>query len=275
MPWPGIPVATEANVVIYAGSPGKLVYFDRNGRYEKEIAIRPEGRRGLSLIGYQAGSIYFDSGEFPRTAGDPDIVYNPRTMIAVNATDGSITTLATFVTRAWVVTAPGGGGGMFDITSLIAAPYQDKFLALTHTEDYLIKIYDPAANRIVREFRRPYVRIKGEPLTEAEKKGGIRINNKHYTRPERKFENDIRNVLTREGEIWAVTSTKDKAKGVLVDVFDGEGSYQDCFFLKLPEADLKNILSPGMCALDGDFLWVVARSEEEGTFTIKKFRVGI
>jgi hypothetical protein len=80
--------------------------------------------------------------------------------------------------------------------------------------------------------------------------------------------------LTRGDEIWAVTSTKDKSKGVLVDVFDGEGVYRDSIYLKLPETALKSVLSPGSCALDGDFLWVVERSEDE-TFAIKKYRVVI
>ena len=272
MPWPGTPIATDKNIVIYAGSPSKLVLLNRSGRYDQEIAIRTEGQASLSLIGYQAGRFYFNTGEFPRTAGDPDIVDNPRTLIAVSEADGSITLLATFVTRAWVVTSPGGGGGMFDVTSLIATPFQDKFLALTHTEDYLIKLFDPAANKVVREFRRPYARIKGEPLTEAEKKGGIILNDKRYTRPERKFEKDIKNILVRDGEIWAVTSTKDKAKGVLVDVFDGEGLYRDCFWLKLPGPGSTSLLMPGQCALDGESLWVVERAEDE-TLTIKKYRV--
>ena len=159
------------------------------------------------------------------------------------------------------------------MTSLVAAPFREKFLALTHTEDYLVKIYDPAANTVVREFRRAYDRVKGAPLTEAEKKGGMYIDGKHYTRPERKFENDVQNVLARGGEVWAVTSTKDEAKGVLVDVFDGEGTYRDAFYLKLPEAGLRSLASPGQCALDGEFLWVVERSEDE-TFAIKKYRVG-
>ena len=272
MPWPGTPVATETNVVIYAGSPGKLVYFDRDGQFARDVAVRAEGRSGPNLLGYQAGRFYFEWHEFPRTSGDPGLVDNPRTILAMSEAHGSITTLATFVTRAWAVTV-GGSGGAFDITSLIAAPFQNKFLALIHTEDYLIKLFDPEANKVVREFRRPYVRVKGEPLTEAEKKGGIRINGKHYTRPERKFENDVKNLLVRGGEIWAVTSTKDKAKGVLVDVFDAEGVYRDCFYLRLPESSIRNLCTPGQSALDGDFLWVVERSEEEGTFTIKKYRV--
>ena len=273
MSYPGTPLSTDTHVVVFSAYPNKLIYFDRTGRYEKEIAVRSAGgRTSLSLIGYQAGRFYFDSGEFPRTTGDPDFVDNPRTIVAANEADGTVTSLATFVTRAWVVTSPAGGGGMFTITSLVAVPFGGRYLALTHTEDYLIKLYDPAANKVVREFRRAYARIKGEPLTEAEKKGGIRINDKHYSRPERKFENDVKNIFTRNGEIWAVTSTTDKAKGVLVDVFDGDGIYRDCFWLKLSEAASKSLLSPGQSALDGEFLWVVERSEDE-TFTIKKYKI--
>ncbi|NTV81124.1 MAG: hypothetical protein HGA24_06850 [Candidatus Aminicenantes bacterium] len=273
MSYPGTPLSTDTHVVVFSAYPNKLVYFNRTGRYEKEIAIRSAGgRTSLSLIGYRASRFYFESGEFPRTTGDPDFVDNPRTIVAANEADGTVTSLATFVTRAWVVTSPTGGGGMFTITSLVAVPFGGRYLVLTHTEDYLIKLYDPAANKVVREFRRAYARIKGEPLTEAEKKGGIRINDKHYSRPERKFENDIKNILIRDGEIWAVTSTTDKAKGILIDVFDGEGVYRDCFWLKLPESALKSLLSPGQSALDGEFLWVVERSEDE-TFTIKKFKI--
>jgi hypothetical protein len=162
---------------------------------------------------------------------------------------------------------------MFSITSLIAVPFGRDLLALAHTEDYLVKIYDPAANRVLKEFRRPYERVKPEPLTEEQKKGGIIINGKHYGPPERKYQTDVLNLLTRGDEIWAVTSTKDKAKGALVDVFDGEGVYQDCFWLNLAEAALKGLLSPGQSVLDGKFLWAVERSEDE-TYAIKKYRVG-
>ncbi len=272
MPYTGEPAATESQIVVVSFNPGKLVYFDRKGRYEKEIAVRGEGRRLPSLIGWQAGRFYFATGEFPRTTGDPDIVDNPRTIMAVDAADGSITPLATFVTRAWVVTSPGGAGGMFDITRLIAVPFGGSSLVLTHTEDYLIKLYDPTANRIVREFRRAYARVKGIPLTEEEKKGGIRINDKHYTRPERKFENDVKNLLVRSGEIWAVTSTADEAKGVLVDVFNGEGVYQDCFWLRLHGSASRSLMFPGQCALDNEFLWIVEKAED-GISTIGKYRV--
>jgi hypothetical protein len=155
---------------------------------------------------------------------------------------------------------------------LIALPFGRDQLALTHTENYLIKLFDPAANEVVREFRRPYARVKGEPLTETEKKGSFSLNGKPYTRPERKFENDVKNIFTKNGEIWAVTSTKDKARGILIDIFDGEGIYKDSFWLDLPDPGLASLWSPGRCVLDGEFLWVVEQAED-GTFSIKKYRV--
>jgi len=263
---------TEKNVIVHSPYPNKLVFFNLAGSYEREIPIRSETRTMMTALLFAGGAFYFETREFPRVKGDPDYVDSPHAILTIDEATGTAKTLSSFVTRAFVVTSPGGAGGMFDITNLIAAPFKKGLLALAHTEEYLIKVYDPAADKVVREFRRAYERVKPEPLTEAEKKGGIIIDGKHYTQPEQKFQNDVKNILARGDEIWAVTSAKDKAKGVLIDVFDGGGVYRDCFYLKLPEAALKSVLSPGQCALDGDILWVVERSEDE-TFAIKKYRV--
>ncbi len=270
--YPGACLATVKNTIIISNYPNKIVFLDLAGKFEKEIPVRQEGRTNLSLLSFHGGAFIFRAWDFPRTTGDPDIIDTPQTIVAVSEETGEAKTLSTFMTKAFVITSAGGGGGMFDITSLIAAPFQERYLALSHTEEYLVRIYDPAANKVVREFRRNYDRIKGHPLTESEKKGGILMNGQHYTVPQRRFEDDIKNVLTRDGEIWALTSTTDKAKGLLIDVFDGEGVYRDGFWLNLPEAALRSLQSPGQCALDGEFLWVVEQAEDE-TFTIRKYRV--
>ncbi len=271
---PGPCVATEKEFIAFPWSGRKkLVVFDAAGKFTREVPVLEEDRTFLTFLHYRDGTAYFEAGGFPRTTGDPDFVDNPRTITAISDPGGAVKKLATFMTRAWAVTA-GGSSGMFDVCRLNAVPFEGRLMALTHTEEYLIKIYDPAADKVLRQFRRPYARVKGEPLTEREKKGGLLLNGKHYSRPELKFENDVKNILTTDGKIWAVTSTKDKAKGILVDVFDGEGVYRDCFWLKLPGPALGSILSPGQCALDGQFLWVVERSEDE-TSVIKKYRVVI
>ena len=262
------------NFIIHSPYPNKLVFFDLAGKYERELPVRSETRSMMTALLFHGGTFYFETREFPRVKGDPDYVDSPHSILAVDAATGAIKTLTSFVTRAFVVTSPTDGGGWFDITRLISVPFKQGLLALTHTEEYLLKIYDPEADKIIREFRRAYERVKPEPLTEEQKKGGMIIDGKHYGPPELKFQNDVRNLLARGDEIWAVTSTKDKTKGVLVDVFDGEGVYRDCFWLKLPEAALHYILYPDYCAIDGNFLWIVERSEDE-TVVIKKYRIVI
>jgi len=274
MEYVGACLATDRNLIVQTSTPNKFLFFDYSGKYKREISARTETRSMMTALLFQGEVFYIHAWEFPRVKGDPDYVDVPHAILALNEATGEFRTLASFPTKSFVVSSPSGGGGLFHISSLIAVPFRQKLLALSHTSEYLLKIYDPAADKVVREFRRAYERVKSEPLTEEQKKGGIIIDGKHYGPPEQKFQNDVRNLLTSGDEIWAATSTKDKVKGILIDVFDGEGIYRDCFWLKLPEAALANVLSPGQCALDGDFLWVVERSEDE-TVTIKKYRVGI
>jgi hypothetical protein len=194
-----------------------------------------------------------------------------RLLAMANAT-GEVRDLTAFPTRIYALAAPSGGGASYDVTSLIAIPFKKTHVALTHTEDYRLKIFDPSANKVIREFRRVYERVKPAPLTDEQRMGGAMIGNKPFRPPVLDFENDVKNLLARDSEIWAVTSTKDKAKGVLIDVFDGDGIYQDCFWLRLPEPAVDSLLSPGQCALDGEFLWVVEQAEDE-TSSIRKYRI--
>jgi hypothetical protein len=270
--WP-----TDKNIIVQSVYPNKLIFFDYSGKYEREIRIGtlPGVRRPQAQLRLVRGEEYFlenwDSPPFEKD--EPEFVDMPRMILAMDAATGDLQTLATFSTKAYVQASPGGGGGgYYPVTNLIAVPFKEQYLALTHNEEYLLKIYDPAANRVIREFRRAYERVKPEPLTEEQKKGGAMIGNKPFRPPEMKYQNDVKNLLARDDEIWAVTSTKDKAKGVLIDVFDGEGVYRDCFYLNLPEAAIRNLYTPGQSALDGEFLWVVEKSEDE-TYSIKKYRV--
>jgi hypothetical protein len=271
--WP-----TDKNVIVQSVQPNKLIIFDYAGKYEREIRMGtlPGTRRPQALLLLVRGEEYYfrawDSPPFEKE--EPEFVDMPRMILALNAATGELKALAKFSTKAYIQASPGGGGVYYRITDLNAVMFKEKYLALTHTEDYLIKIYEPGADRIVREFKRAYDRVKPEPLTEEQKKGGAMIGNKPVRPPEMKYQNDIRNLMARGDAIWAITSTKDAAKGILVDVFDGDGIYRDCFYLKLPEAGIRNLYTPGLCALDGEFLWVVERSEDE-TYSIKKYRVGI
>jgi len=273
----GACLATDKNVIVHSFYPNKLIFFDYSGRYEREIPVGslPGSRRTQTrILLAHRGVFYLQARDSPEFKAVPDFVDVPNLIVALDDTTGVLTTLETFSTKAYTLAAPGGGGGSYDTTDLIAVPFKEKLLALAHTSEYLLKIYDPAADKVVREFRRAYERVKPEPLKEEQKKGGVLIGNKPFGPPSLKYQNDVRNLLTRGDEIWAITSAKDKAKGVLIDVFDGEGTFRDGFWLKLPDPALQSFLSPGNCALDGEFLWVVERAEDE-TYAVKKYHIVI
>jgi hypothetical protein len=262
----------EGHIIVQASYPYKLLWFDAAGRYQKELLIRSKMRSIITALVFRAGVIYLHAFDFPRVEGMPGEVEVPQNIVAVPEDSGEIRALSSFPITAFVVSSPSGGGGMMPVGRFLSTAFRQDRLVISHGNEYHLKLYDPAADKVVREFQRPYARVRSEPLTEQQKKGGVIIDGKHFGPPEQKYQADIGSLLSRGEEIWAVTSTHDKDKGVLIDVFDGEGAYRDCFWLKLPEAARRSLVSPGQCALDGEFLWIVERAEDE-TVTIKKYRV--
>jgi hypothetical protein len=269
MPFARACLTTDKNIIVHADSPPRLVFFNYAGRYEKEIPLR-------ALAGYKfmpktllalGERFYIESADLPRVKGEPDYVEVPHTILAFDAATFESHELSSFPTISYVITGEGGSHtGLYEISTFFAVPFKG---------EYLIYIYDPAADRIIRQFRRAYERVKPDPPTALEKAGNIKIEGRRYPRPEQKFQSDVKIILTRGGDqIWAVTSTQDASKGVLIDVFDGSWIFEDSFFLKLPESALRNLRWHGHCTLDGEFLWI-AESDDDDVYTIKKYRLGI
>lgn len=259
----------EGTILVFAGPPYKVMKFDGQGKYLAETLL-PAKYRILRLLGRAAGRLVFNHFEFPMVKGDSQYVDNPQNLVSWEDGAKDFIPLTPFPVKIYAVTSSGRSGGFFDIGQLITAPYRDKFVVLSHTSEYLLKLFDVEANKVVREFRRDYKRMPPLPLKPGQKPGQIMINDKTYTAPEQKYAKDIANILIRGDEIWAVTSTLDKDKGVLIDVFDKAGSYRDAFYLKIPENALLSLRSSMTSALSGDSLFVAVRTEDE-TYALKKY----
>lgn len=117
-----------------------------------------------------------------------------------------------------------------NMTFLLCAPLGDGLVAVANEEGYVIRIADPAKGAAVRTVRRDYRRVKYEPEKSPDAPGAAR----RLAAPREHF-NDIQKLFAVDGRIWAVTSTMDPGKGVLVDVISPGGEYLDSFFLPLPK----------------------------------------
>ncbi|MHB8094562.1 MAG: hypothetical protein ACYDH0_06430 [Candidatus Aminicenantales bacterium] len=263
---------TDRDIVVQAYPP-KFLWFDLQGNLEREMPLSAQATIFAFAIASFEGVFYLYRPVDPREEGEWHVVDIPNAIISLDKTTGATKTLSSFPTKAHTASLSGSGGATSPISRFIAVPFGGQFLALSHTSEYLLKIYDPGSDKVVREFRRPYERVKAGPRDEG---GGVLFNKpggKASAPPRPKYRNDILNILVRGDRIWAVTSTRDEKKGILIDVFDADGFYQDAFYLKLPEPALNSLELNLMSEIRGDSLWLIETTEDFSEFTIRKYRI--
>jgi hypothetical protein len=124
----------------------------------------------------------------------------------------------------------------------------------------LLKLYDVESQKFLRSFNRDYKRVK---TPKDSKEGGIGWAGKFYSPPRQKYMSDIRNLFVFNGLLWVVTSTINKKKGDLIDVFNFDGEFIDSFFIN-PKGYLMTAHK--------DSIFVLKRDEAEN-FQIVKYKI--
>jgi hypothetical protein len=263
MSYARVVIPDAQGLCIQASGPGKLVWFDGQGKLIKERPVRPLGRMSLFLQAFFGDTYYFSGSEFPRLTGEPQYFENPYSIVAMKDGSEELKSLQSFPVKQFVVTS-GGGGGTIDIAPFLAVPFQSRFLIVVHTCEYLIKLLDAKSSAVVRTFNRKYSRVESPPRKPEENKPVMSINGKAYSSPPQKYLNDISAVYTGKNAIWIVTSTKGPKKRVLIDVFNAEGAYTDSFYLSVP--------ADGQFVITDEYCLSVEKNPDE-TYAVKKYEI--
>jgi hypothetical protein len=123
--------------------------------------------------------------------------------------------------------------------------------------DFLVDVVDLAVGKIVKRFRRTYPRV---PHVERVGKSILA----KVRSPEARIRDGYQGLYPIEGRVWVETSTEDKTKGWLIDVFDKDGRFIDSFYL-----------GPGrkLMAVREGHIFCQEKNEDE-TITIVKYRIG-
>ncbi|MGZ4886139.1 MAG: hypothetical protein ACXV5O_00375 [Candidatus Aminicenantales bacterium] len=129
-----------------------------------------------------------------------------------------------------------------------------KFVFVSHTTEYLIARITLNEGRVTQRFRRKYIRVPHK-AEEWEKEFLRNVGG-----PEMEFENDISGLFPNQDWLWVQTSTRDKDKGDLFDVFDASGSYIDNFYLGRGRSLLKAI---------GREIFVLQKDPQESWLIVK------
>lgn len=229
---------------------GRLVHLDREGRAVDDTRLAISGPAQVLAItaeGYFVATRKSD----PRQRGIVDVVHE----VSFVAKDGkSSETIAGFATQdSWQEKSHS------PISSFLHAVDPDgRALYVSHTSEYEITKIDLAAKKVAARFTREYARVRFPriQLSESQRRSGI-------TPPEKDYWEDILHMRVCDHNLWVCTSTNDRAKGRLFDVFDPEGRYIDSFFL--PAAG-------EVYPVDSGFVYVLAGNRSD-LRSIGKFKV--
>ena len=236
----------ENDIVLFDEMQDKLVRLDHAGAFLEEIRLQSQ------FVGILAasGDDVFLSGSVRPTDRREGIKELLRPLARVTHLGETKATPFSFPVSYRVVHV-GRSVQSTPLARLLTA-WDGSFLYLSHTPEYSVVLVDLATEKKVRRILRTYPRV---PYHDPE--GSI---------DEELFYNDIQRLLIHNGRLWVLTSTYRQGKGVLVDVFNPEGSYLDRFFLPLTHFEPDNERLPRPMAVVGDLLYVVEWNPAEEIF---------
>jgi 6-bladed beta-propeller len=253
--------------VVVTGLPPKLLVYDLNGTLLEEIGLSEVEPRPTQVLAVESGTVFMSREVRPAPDRIQLGVQSTRNdeIVVVGENSKGARVVGSFPVPLLVLDGKDGQWyymqwGVY----LVAAHFKEEQFFVTHTQEYLLKLFDAGTGTVVREFRRDYPRVK-------QKNPGVRYlpGGTPFTEPE--YVKDIDDLHVIDGRLWVQTSTVEPAKGVLFDVFDPEGRFVDSFFLKYSAKDV-DPHSRKIFTFSGDYVYFTEWTEA-GSQIIKKCRV--
>jgi len=230
----------------------RLWRADLDGKFREQIDLARKDYRGF--VGtLPAGFLFLKTAWPPPDERTGKLMEIPETVALVAREGSEQRDIATFRPKTFL--AP--NAGMNWDPGIIELSPDRKFLYAVHSRDYLIEVVDLSSGMILRRIKRTYTKA---PHLENDWEPDFR---KKYGSPKKEFEPDIDGLFPVGDRLWVTTSTDDKAKGRLIDVFDKEGRFVDSFYLGAGRT---------LMAVREDSIFCQEKNEDE-TITIVKYGI--
>jgi len=243
-------------IIIYERTKNKMIELEMDGDFIREQKL--EKKRFTDVLAYYRDKYYFVDWIPQEFKGKEGIISFNQNLYVVGKDGTANKSGLNFPTMASVVKRQGYGGYQI-INKLIWAGSNSRFLYICHTPDYSIKLLDLMNMKIVTVLKRDYKRIRVDDSDERKKWFPV------------EFHNDIQKLLLHKTNLWVVTSTIQKNKGILVDVYSSTRNLIDNFYLPIGYSRPDRILFWSMTISDNDLF---AFSEnEDGTVSLVKYSI--
>ncbi len=252
----------EKEIILWSSNSLKLIRANLDGRLiEDRNSQSPMG----DLLGTFGGRYFFLKAEWgERSKARISGIFENNYRLVVFNERGEIIPTPVLMPCAASIYFRQGSVSVGTISRPMPLAADDRSVFLFHSPDYLIKLLDLEKGDVVRSFRREYERVKYAAKTSPGYPAELVP----------KFHNDLCRLLWRNDRLWAVTSTFDPKKGILVDVFSREGRYLDNFYLPLFKIRRNNPQLYAPMAIYGNFLYVLEADEDDLISLIKYEIIG-
>lgn len=225
---------------------------DLNGRFQESIILAGKNYRGFA--GALPDGFLFLKTVWPppneRTGKLMEIIH---TVVLVGRDGSELRDIAAFRPRIFL--AP--DAGMAWDPDILELNPDRTLLCAVHSRDYIVEVIDPASAAPARMIKRTYPKVVH---VEAEWEPDFR---KKHGAPRIEYEPDVQALFPVEAGLWVATSTDDKTKGRLIDVFDKDGRFVDSFYLGAGRH---------LMAVRQDAIFCREKNEDE-TITIVKYKI--
>jgi hypothetical protein len=253
---------SENEIVVFQHWPGKIMRMDMEGKLIREF--RPE--KPLSMLISVFGDGYIMANNSPpkleKKGTEPEIIDINWTIFNVSE-EGILKEIGPVFPAKWFAQRlPQGAMIANYIVDLTAVPLGEKWLVIHHDQDYWLELFDLESKIVLRKFGRKYRKVKWVKQKKEKEEGPVSLD------PPVDFANDIQKVFVVGDKILVMTSTIDKTKGILVDVFNEKGEYIDNYYLPVNHIALKD-LSRYPITVSGDYLLIKEINEDDFSCVVK------
>ncbi len=252
-------------MIIHNGYPAKIIWKDTTGKLLKEFRLFKFKFR--EFIHYYNDIYYFFHGDIPVIKSKQRIMDVDHHLCAVTAEGKTGTKIHSFPIKKYIIMGEDGARASLPMGWLHYTIGGDRYLFVSHTNEYSIKCFDFLRKKIINEFKVNYEKQKiPAALSERFNRAKVGMGDKVIRPPLRRYFNDIQKLLIHNRDLWVVTSTIDKNKGVRIDVFNFNGDHTDSFFLCLPGRE--DLYSFNWC-ISGGYLYSIEKTEEDDPIILK------
>ena len=262
---------TKEGVMIHCDSPSKILEYDYEGRLLKEIPLHQmKGHQSFKF--YHSGKYYFTYIDWKKLDTFEGVVGLPYVLISIASGGETYKELNVFPTKSIIAVKGNIHAGAVPVDMFRVVPLQERYLVISHTEEYWINLFDAESNQIIRKFRRTYPRIKATDKND--KRPDLRIvwDGEVFRSPKRKYLYDVDQIWGNGECLWILTSTREEGKGYVVDVFDESGTYIDMFFMNFPEEITEDYFHFVNSYVSAGSIFSAVKDEND-IYVIKKYRI--